>query len=91
MNEIKCPVCGAEIHGGVNCGMYSGATVCAEHCTDCEYFSGWETSVIHCYYLTGSNPRKRKSPAARMRQTFAQSVGKDADAQGKCLDKDADA
>lgn len=47
-----CPVCGAKMHFTVKCGKYNGP-ICDKHCGEnggCEYFSGRETSVEHCYY-----------------------------------------
>lgn len=49
---MKCPACGAETHSTVKCGKYN-APICQTHCSEnggCEYFSGYETSVVHCFY-----------------------------------------
>lgn len=49
---MKCPACGAETHFTIKCGKYN-APICQTHCTEnggCEYFSGTETSLWHCFY-----------------------------------------
>lgn len=47
----KCPICGAGVECGsrVRCRRF-GETVCMEHCSKCRYFSGYETSVVHCFF-----------------------------------------
>lgn len=49
---MNCPKCGADAHFTVKCGKYN-APICQTHCSEnggCEYFSGYETSLVHCFY-----------------------------------------
>lgn len=49
---MTCPICLAKADNNKNwvrCKRY-GMPVCERHCSSCEYHSGWETSVVRCYY-----------------------------------------
>lgn len=47
---MTCPICLDNKCGSwVKCPRY-GLPVCQKHCSGCEYFSGYETSVVHCFY-----------------------------------------
>ena len=47
-----CPICKKgedhEVGSWVRCPRFA-APVCMEHCNECRFFSGYETSVVHCY------------------------------------------
>lgn len=48
---MKCPLCGREANSFVQCPE-QGTSICDKHCNDCQYFSGYETSIVHCFFRT---------------------------------------
>ena len=49
---MNCPIClrnSKQVGSWVRCPK-EGMPVCESHCSCCKYHSGWETSVVHCYY-----------------------------------------
>ena len=34
-----------------------------EHCNECRFFSGYETSVVHCYFGSKDEPNTKKNKA----------------------------
>lgn len=67
-----CPVCGNKPHFTVRCAKH-GAPVCMAHCNDCEHFSGYETSVVHCFYRDKLIERQKREEAEKM---LAEIIGK---------------
>lgn len=61
MEKIICPACGAENpHSMVRCRKYR-SYICERHCSEgCEYFSGYETSIVHCYFRERKKEEKKK-------------------------------
>lgn len=61
MGKIICPECGAEDpHSMVRCGKYR-AYICEKHCGEgCEYFSGHNTSLSHCYFRERKIEERKK-------------------------------
>lgn len=50
---MTCPIClktAEETKSWVQCRRYGGMPVCMRHCLECEYLSGFETSLWHCFY-----------------------------------------
>lgn len=49
---MTCPICLKTVkqnHSWVRCPR-EGMPVCMDHCTGCEFHSGWDTPVVHCFY-----------------------------------------
>ncbi|MBP0983045.1 MAG: hypothetical protein J6A19_04900 [Oscillospiraceae bacterium] len=46
-----CPICKAGDKSGsrVRCRRFGGL-VCMEHCSKCNWFSGYDTTVVHCFW-----------------------------------------
>lgn len=61
-----CPICkkggSFEVNSWVRCPRLA-APVCADHCNECKFFSGYGASVVHCYFGSGDEPQaKKKTP-----------------------------
>nr|DAW26189.1 MAG TPA: replication protein A [Caudoviricetes sp.] len=58
-----CPICKKgedhEVGSWVRCPRFA-APVCMEHCNECRFFSGYETSVVHCYFGSKDEPNTKK-------------------------------
>lgn len=49
---MNCPIClrnSKQVGSWVKCPK-EGMPVCMEHCTGCEFHSGWDTPIVHCFY-----------------------------------------
>ena len=66
-----CSVCGAEnVQSLVRCGKYR-AYICEKHCGEgCEYFSGFETSIVHCFFRDKLIEQRKIEAAKRALQEF---------------------
>lgn len=66
---MKCPKCGAEHPNAmVRCGIYR-AYICEKHCGEgCEYFSGFETSVVHCYFRDRQIERRKQEAEKQLKK-----------------------
>lgn len=62
-----CPACGAENpHFTSHCPKY-GEPICEKHCGEgCEYFSGYETTVVYCSYSDKLIERQKQGELDRM-------------------------
>ena len=50
-DERICPVCGAKNPHFVRMCPKLGKDICETHCNEgCEYFSGYDTTVVQCYF-----------------------------------------
>ncbi len=59
-----CPICqkeGHEVVSWVRCPRYA-APVCMIHCNECRFFSGYATSVVHCYFGSKDENGKKNKP-----------------------------
>ena len=63
-----CPICkkGAnhDVVSWVRCPRFA-APVCMEHCNECRFFSGYETSVVHCYFGSNDEPNTKKKTLSK--------------------------
>ncbi len=47
-----CPICkksATAVKSWTRCPRFA-APVCMEHCKECKFFSGYNTSAVHCYF-----------------------------------------
>lgn len=58
---MACIVCGAETTTcAVKCAKFH-RSICMKHCKDCEYFSGYNSPIVHCFYRDNlKNCKKQK-------------------------------
>lgn len=68
MGEFSCAACGAKNpHSTVQCERYQ-ATICEKHCSSCEYFSGFDLSIVHCYYRDRKLEKQRQAKLLEMQK-----------------------
>ena len=69
MNGV-CPICketGEQNRFWVRCPRFGGS-VCERHCSKCRYFSGFATSVVHCFF--GRKDAPPKNGGAKQSNTY---------------------
>ena len=61
MAVLICPICKQEGYSWVRCPRYA-APVCMNHCNECRFFSGYATSIVHCFFGSKEKPAQKNKP-----------------------------
>lgn len=66
---MACPKCGEKHPNSmVRCGKFR-AYICEKHCNEgCEYFSGFETTHVHCFFRDKQIEKRKREAAERSMQ-----------------------